>query len=295
MIVTRNGSSINVRCPAKLNLYLEVTGKRADGYHDIETVMQTVSLYDGLVIEPCEPPGAILVECDDAAVPSGPENIVHRAAAEMRRATGRTEGVRMRLSKQIPAGAGLAGGSSDAAGAIAGLNLLWDARLSSERLARIGAAVGSDVPFFFTAGAAVCRGRGEIVEPLPPHRPQWFVIVWPEFELSTRSIYETLSLDLTNRPENDTIRDLIRLLDRTEPSQLGACFFNRLEKTATAVRSELVRIRQAMVEAGLKGVTMTGSGSAFFGLCERKEVAEKRSARLADSGLRAFACSSTSN
>jgi len=294
MIVNRHGSSIEVLCPAKLNLYLEVTGKRPDGYHDIETVMQTVSLYDRLVLEPHDSPGQTVLECDDCTIPCGGENTVQRAADEMRRATGIKAGVRMRLAKRIPAGAGLAGGSSDAAGAIAGLNLLWEAGLSHQRLARIGAAVGSDVPFFFTAGAALCRGRGEIVTSLTASRPLAFVIAWPEFELSTRDVYKTLAFDLTNRSWNGRIRNLIQLLDHAEPRLLSACFFNRLERTATVLRPELVQVRKAMIEAGLLGVTMTGSGSAFFGLCQRKEVAQEKAERLAASGAgRVFACVST--
>ena len=310
MLIRNRESFIEILCPAKLNLFLEVKGKRPDGYHEIETVMQTVSIYDRLLIESSPPgqqasapedaPGTRLV-CDDAAVPSGAGNIVCRAVEQMRRATGIDAGITIHLEKNIPAGAGLAGGSSDAAGTIAGLNELWQVGLPKARLAEIGAAVGSDVPFFIFGGTALCRGRGEKITPLPASAGCHFVVVWPGFELSTRDIYQKLDLSLTDHGENGNIlEDYLgrgRSAQAARPAkEMARCFFNRLEQTALAACPELADAKRVMTEEGLLGVTMTGSGSAFFGLCDRKEVALQKEKELSASGIGlVFACESTHN
>lgn len=297
MLIRNEESIIEILCPAKINLYLDVKEKRDDGYHEIETVMQAVSIYDRLVIEAA--PSGEQLTCSDPTIPCGAENTVQRAVAEMRRATGDGGGVKIHLEKNIPAGAGLAGGSSDAAGVIAGLNILWRAGLSEERLMEIGAAVGSDVPFFFVSGAAICRGRGEKVTRLPARVVLNFVVLWPGFEISTKNVYNCLALRLTDRAENGRIFTLAQELARAEPEPGAAAgaiaplLFNRLEVPATAGCARLEDVKRLMVEEGILGVTMTGSGSAFFGLCERKEVAQQKIDSLAASGIgRVFACES---
>ena len=300
MLLVREQSLIEVLCPAKLNLYLEVKGKRPDGYHELETIMQTISLYDRLLIQPSGSEGEIRVECDDASIPCDERNTVWRAAAEVRREvrreTGAKEGLLIRIQKRIPAGAGLAGGSSDAAGTIAALNLLWEAGLPRERLAEIGARVGSDVPFFFTAGTALCRGRGELVTPLERPGAMHFVVAWPGFEIPTREIFGRLGIDLTGPRGDDSISALTGHLARGEPASAGSRFFNRLQETAEAAYGGLAATRLALARTGLLGVTMTGSGSAFFGLCDRKEVAQEARRQLMDSGLAyVFACEATRN
>jgi 4-diphosphocytidyl-2-C-methyl-D-erythritol kinase len=297
MLIRNEESIIEIWCPAKLNLYLEVKGKRPDGYHEIETVMQTVSIYDRLVIR--RAPSGEQLTCSDPAILCGAENTVMRAAAEMRAATGARDGVKIHLEKNIPPGAGLAGGSSDAAGMIAGLNILWQAGLSEERLAEIGAAIGSDVPFFFASGTALCKGRGEIVARLPAGRPLSFVVLWPGFEISTRDVYSLLSLRLTDQAVNGRIFALVQQLARAEPEPgtvagaIAPLLFNRLEEPAIAAYAKLQNVKRLMAGEGILGPTMTGSGSAFFGLCERKEAAQKITDSLATSGHGSvFACES---
>ena len=146
--------------PAKLNLGLRILGRRPDGYHDIVSVLQTVDLCDRMVFTPA-PPGETLVHCDNPDVPDGPENLVYRAVEILRRATGAGHGVRVDLNKRIPTGAGLGGGSSNAATALRALDRLWGLDLRPERLAALAAELGSDVPFFLTGGTAVVTGRGE--------------------------------------------------------------------------------------------------------------------------------------
>jgi len=196
MIITSRESIIDVLCPAKVNLYLEVKGKRPDGYHELDTLMQTVSIYDRLVLEPSD--GGTEIRCSDPGIPCGPENTVWRAADEMRLATGCRAGVRVFIEKRIPAGGGLGGGSSDAAGMIAGLNLLWKLGLPPARMLEIGGRVGSDVAFFLVGATAVCRGRGEMVTAAEgPQAPLHLVVVYPGFPVSTKEIFGCLKLDLT--------------------------------------------------------------------------------------------------
>src|SRR5438477_7604267 len=181
---TRTADGLVVRAPAKVNLFLEVLGKRPDGYHDLATLMVAVSLFDTLEIKedpsatitldlvpPAEAPGAE----DRPALTPGPDNLVWRAADLLRRHAGHPRGARLRLRKRIPLAAGLAGGSSDAAATLLGLNRLWRLGLTDAELARLGAELGSDVAFFLHGPAAWCTGRGEVITPLRAGRELWLV------------------------------------------------------------------------------------------------------------------------
>src|SRR3954469_7342886 len=163
MNVRDPADGVEVLAPAKLNLFLEVLGRRPDGYHEVETLMVAVDLFDRLTFRE-SPSGEITLRCDDPGLPTGSENLAVRAAERLRDESGRRLGAHIDLHKSIPAGAGLAGGSSDAAAALAGLDRLWDLKTRPDRLATLASGLGSDVPFFLKAGAAICRGRGERVE-----------------------------------------------------------------------------------------------------------------------------------
>src|SRR5262245_47408599 len=165
MLIHRSGDAVLVRAPAKVNLFLEVLGKRADGYHDLESLMVAVSLYDSLEFRPA-PNGNVRLWCNQPTLSSGPDNLVCRAADLLTRHVGYEGGASIHLWKRIPLTAGLAGGSTDAAATLVGLNRLWGLGLKWTDLARLGAELGSDVPFFFSTPAAWCEGRGEIVTPL---------------------------------------------------------------------------------------------------------------------------------
>src|SRR5262249_20761994 len=188
MLITHCANDVVVWAPAKVNLYLEVLGKRADGYHEIETLMVSVSLYDTLVFKE-DSPGQFVLRCNRPELSTGPDNLVTRAADLLRRHTGCTRGARVRLAKRIPLAAGLAGGSTDAAAALAGLTRLWHLGLPDEERAALGAQLGSDVAFFFATPAAWCTGRGERVLPTPLPGRLWFVLVCPPFGLSTAEVY----------------------------------------------------------------------------------------------------------
>src|SRR5947208_3153678 len=178
MLIRRCGTAVRVWAPAKVNLHLEVLGRRPDGYHELATLMVAVSLHDTLDLRD-EPAGAVRLSCDQPDLSAGPDNLVCRAAELVRRRAGHAGGVGITLRKRIPLAAGLAGGSSDAAATLAGLNRLWRLGWSNAELARLGAELGSDVAFFFATPAAWCTGRGERVEPLTLGRPLDLVLACP--------------------------------------------------------------------------------------------------------------------
>ncbi|HEX6508728.1 MAG TPA: 4-(cytidine 5'-diphospho)-2-C-methyl-D-erythritol kinase [Chloroflexota bacterium] len=184
-------SRLRLQAPAKVNLSLEVTGRRTDGYHEIVSVMQTVGLYDDLVIERSR---GIELASSDPTIDT-PDNLVLRAARLLQHAAGIELGCSLRLYKRIPVAAGVGGGSSDAAATLIGLNELWSLGWPAERLAGLGAALGSDVPFFVYGGTAVVRGRGEIVEPLPAGASIWYTLVNPGVQVPTARIFSALSSD----------------------------------------------------------------------------------------------------
>src|SRR4051812_16244259 len=170
MIVRSIAGGVEVLAPAKLNLFLEVLGRRPDGYHEIETLMVTVDLYDALTVTELDSEGIIL-ECDDPTLPTGKENLVVKAAERLKAAASCPRGARIGLKKAIPAQAGLAGGSSDAAATLVALDQVWDLRMPAPALYAVAAEIGSDVAFFLHGPSAICRGRGEQVEALATGRP----------------------------------------------------------------------------------------------------------------------------
>jgi 4-diphosphocytidyl-2-C-methyl-D-erythritol kinase len=174
--------------PAKINLWLKILGRREDGFHEIDTLMAPISLADELQIEPNE--SGLAFSSDDPSLPDGAENLVVRAARAFFDEMREEARVRITLQKKIPHGAGLGGGSSDAASTLLGLNKLYGSPLAATRLTRIGAGIGSDVPFFLSQGAARCRGRGEIVEPIGPLPQLFLLLLKPQFGVATSSAYQ---------------------------------------------------------------------------------------------------------
>jgi 4-diphosphocytidyl-2-C-methyl-D-erythritol kinase len=270
---------------AKLNLYLAVGERRPDGYHEIDTALQSVSLADRLVFE-ADPSGAIEVACDDPSIPTGGANLAGRALALLReRARGRA-GMRLRIEKRIPAQAGLGGGSSNAACALAAANLIWGLGLAPERLEALGAEIGSDVPFFIRGGTQRCRGRGERLEPLPPLPEAVWAVVRPPWGVSTAAAYEKFAPGLT--PDESCISMALGQIAKQDLAGLARAMFNDLESAAQRVRPEIAQVRSFLVSQGLTGVTLAGSGSAWFGFCPSTEVGERVRARAGARGWAAF-------
>lgn len=282
MIVREALGRVEALAPAKLNLFLEVLGKRSDGYHEIETLMVATDWYDTLRFEDDES-GEITLDCDDPGLPTGEENLVVRAALALKRAAGCPRGARISLTKTIPSGAGLAGGSSDAAATLRALDRLWGLEASDEALNSLAGAIGSDVAFFLGGPAAVCRGRGERVEPLDCPRPLSFVVLAPRFGVSTASVYRNLTPPETPRP----IGAVQKALKEGDVEALGSGLFNRLQPVAEAIEPRLGPVREALEASGpsFEGHLMSGSGSAYFGLCRDDDAAGHAARRLERLGL----------
>ena len=278
-MTAESGRIVEVQAPAKLNLFLEVLGRRPDGYHEIESLMVTTDLRDHLSFED-DPSGLLVLDCDDPNLSTGPDNLVIRAAEALRRESGTDRGARIRLSKRIPAQAGLGGGSSDAAATLRGLSELWRLDLDAERLERIGAGIGSDVPFFLHGPAAVCRGRGERVEPVALGATTYhFVLARPDVGVSTADAYQ--NLELPARPE--PIGPILEAFRSGDSEWLGRHLFNRLQPVAEGLAPDLVRVREALTSLTpslLHGVAMSGSGSAYFGLARDRDAAFEAARQL---------------
>ena len=245
-----SSSTIELRAPAKLNLFLEVLQRRPDGYHEIDSVLQTIDLADTVHIERAD---TVELEVSGDA-PDGPGNLAWRAADLLQ------VGARIRLTKRIPPGAGLGGGSSDAAAVLQGLNRLYGLGRSRAQLADLGASLGADVPFFLHGGAARCRGIGERVErvQVPAAR---YLLVLPPIELSTERVYGALEAPLT--PPRKVAKFLSEIdFGKEGPSR--ATFFNRLQEAAEGLEPRLGRLREEAGRAYGAHFTMTGSGSAYF-------------------------------
>lgn len=259
---------VSERAYAKVNLWLEVLGKRPDGYHELETVMHEVDLYDDVELEPGGE--GIHLELDDPSIGVGEDNLALKAVRAVERRLGRRFDARIRIKKKIPAGGGLGGGSSDSGAVIRALNRAFELRLDHEEMESIAATFGSDTAFFVRGGTAMCRGRGEIVTPIPAGGPFFFVLVLPGIHCPTPRVFKSLRLTESCRQSYD----LLRCLEKGDVAGMRARIFNRLEDPARREFSELDQILQLLSP---HRAILSGSGSTIYLLCEsRGDADEKR-------------------
>lgn len=273
-----------VHAPAKLNLFLEIQGKRDDGFHEIETVMVSIGVYDSLQISlnssrdislTCEFPG--LPETAQNSLSNDDDNLVIRAAKLLLDATGLERGANIRLIKRIPMQAGLGGGSSDAAATLVGLNCAWNLQLSFEQLSDLAAQLGSDVNFFLaTTPVAVGRGRGEQIQPISNTRELSFVVVKPDYGLSTADVYRGFQKSNHVLSSNN----LIHALQSGDNTGLSRSLHNALESPACLLNSNVRDLLSSMSAESFLGVMMSGSGSACFGVCRNHRHAQRIASRL---------------
>ena len=252
-------STITLRSPAKINLCLSVLGRRPDGYHDVEMLMQMVGLFDQVTVSLGGT--GINVQCDSRAVPSGEGNIAWKAATEMLMICGKEAGLAIKIKKNIPVAAGLGGGSGNAAAVLAATNRLLDMNLDGDRLAEIGARIGMDVPFFFYGPTAIARGRGEILTKLPPLTQFRVLLVNPGFETSTAWVYNNVNLRLTKKAGCNKISSL-------NLRNIAIGLHNDLESVTAAAHPVINRIKAALMDRGAVGALMSGSGPTVFGIFE---------------------------
>ncbi len=268
--------TLEKQSPCKVNLLLNILCKRADGFHELETLLHPVALFDRLTFERAGQ--GIGLTCTDASLPTDSRNLVHRAAAAFLEAVKVSEGVRLHLEKRIPLAAGLGGGSGNAATALLGLNELFGQPLSTGQLHTLAASLGSDVPFFLQEQPALATGRGETIESLPPFpalRGAAFLLVYPGFGISTAWAYQQLTRfpeALHGRPGR--ARKLIALLQSGSLAAAGAEFYNSLEAPAL-VKYPLLALFQEFLRAnGAAAALMSGSGSTTFAIVESPAAAE---------------------
>ena len=283
--MTAPSSTIAFKTPAKVNLGLYILGKREDGFHELETLFQMVNWCDEIKIE-CLGDGLDLI-CNQPDIPNDDGNLVIKAARLLQtRFPDRCKGARIHLKKNIPHGAGLGGGSGNAAGTLLGLNFLWGLKLKREDLILMASELGSDVPFFLFSPCAIGRSRGEILEPVNSSIKFYILMVYPGFTLSAAWVYGNLNLKLTKQKNNISI--LENFLLQSEFAQLGAAWINDLEPVVFQEYPEIFAIKKQMLVFGAKGALLSGSGSTVFGLFDNLETAKTAYARLEGGKFRLF-------
>lgn len=327
MQIGHHDGLIEVRAPAKVNLFLEVLRRREDGFHEIETLMVPLDLSDTLRCMLRED-GELRVHCRWAPglqaartagsgslgrvwgeLPEGEGNLVFRALRVLKDEAGTSLGMDVEIQKRIPSSAGLGGASSDAAAALMAANRLWRLEWSIDRLSNIAAAVGSDVPFFLRGAAAVCRGRGEQVETIAGFRGWWLVVVRPPIGLSTARVYRECDVspasvaDDDGRPESveanrlavhrRSALDLCAAAARDDLVGVARRLFNRLQSAAERQSPWIGRLASAFASTDCLGHQMSGSGSSYFGICRHAGHARRLAGRLRSADLGAVFVTAT--
>ena len=251
---------------AKINLGLSVLGRREDGYHEIRTVFQTVTLQDVLTFEPTTD-GRLELTCTDPSIPTDESNLVMRASNALRERYNVTQGARVHLEKNIPAGGGLGGGSSDAAATLLALASLWNLKTGARELSELGASLGADVPFFLTGGTALGTGTGTEIAPLEDAPKMYLVVVTPDVHVSTAEAYKALGAPALTK--DDALVNLS--VSRTEadfPDSLCDVMSNDFEAVVVRLHPEIGRARDALLGAGAFAASLSGSGSSVYGVFE---------------------------
>lgn len=261
-----------IKANAKINLALDVLGERPNGYHDVKMIMQSVDLYDELNIEKTGD-SSIIITCENNELECNESNLIYKAAKRIMEYVGREDGVHIELTKNIPIAAGMAGGSTDAAATLVGLNQLFNYGLSNEELREIGVKLGADIPFCIEGGTYLSEGIGEILTPIEPAPDCYLVIAKPDISVSTKFVYDNLTLDEhTPHPDVDAMLDAIKagnLMDVC--SNLG----NILELVTVDAYPVIADIKRILLEEGAINSLMSGSGPTVFGIFDSKDKAEK--------------------
>lgn len=275
---------------AKINWTLRVLGKRADRYHEIDTVFQTIGLHDTIRITPTEE-NRISLSCDDCSLPSDERNLVWRAASALQVRCASRKGAYIRLEKRIPTHAGLGGGSSDAAATLIGLAYLWNATITRDRLLELAAGLGADVPFFLYGGTARGTGKGSDIAPLQDAADVFFLIIKPSASISTSKAYEVLNAAALTTSEGKTILSSSRRSDFSDRLSSDA-LQNDFEAVVLQLEPEIKRAKAALMKAGASAALLAGSGAAVFGVFDNKDARERAIQNIElETGWRVFPCS----
>lgn len=263
---------LSIKAPAKINLTLDVLHKRDDGYHEVEMVMTTIDLADRIELTQLSE-AHIKIDCSASFVPADDRNLAYQAAKLLQERYEVKQGVSLSIDKQIPVAAGLAGGSSNAAATIKGLNQLWSLGLTLEEMASLGTELGSDVAFCVYGGTALATGRGEIITRLPTPPPFWVILAKPPMGVSTANIYGKLSVaDIKEHP--DTQR-MIRAISERNFSEIASSLGNVLEIVTLREHPEVLHIKEQMRRFGADGVLMSGSGPTVYAITQKESRVQR--------------------
>ncbi|MBN8253772.1 4-(cytidine 5'-diphospho)-2-C-methyl-D-erythritol kinase [Priestia flexa] len=268
-----------VKAPAKINLSLDVLHKRTDGYHEVKMVMTTIDLADRIELSERED-GRIVIYSHNRFVPDDQRNLAYQAAQLLKKRCKVDKGVNILIDKQIPVAAGLAGGSSDAAATLRGLNQLWDLGLSLDMLAELGAEIGSDVSFCVYGGTALATGRGEVIEHIEAPPNCWVILAKPEIGVSTADVYRNLKVQNVSHPN---VEGMIEAIEAGDYREMCKYVGNVLEEVTLKMHPEVLLIKEQMKRFGADAVLMSGSGPTVFGLVQH----DSRMHRIYN-GLRGF-------
>jgi 4-diphosphocytidyl-2-C-methyl-D-erythritol kinase len=274
---------------AKINWFLRVLGKRGDGFHELCTVFQTVSLHDNLTFSESD---EIILTCDDEKIPTGENNLIVKAARALREKFAVNKGAQIHLEKNIPSPGGLGGGSSNAAIALLGLTALWEIKIDFEELLEIAGEIGSDAPFFFYGGTAAGSGRGTEIEPLEDLRENYLLIVTPNVDVPTREAFARLNASRLTKEASKSILQIClsegKSLDLRQ-SELK----NDFEASVFAIEPEIGRVKEKLLELGAIQSSMSGSGASVFSVFEKEETRQTAQKAL-NKNWRSFAVATVS-
>lgn len=273
---------IELRSHAKINLGLDVIGRRENGYHDVRMIMQTVFLYDVVQMEKTKEEG-IFLTTNLFYLPNDQNNLAYRAAQMLKEEFHLQGGIKIALNKRIPVSAGLAGGSSNAAAVLVGMNIMYDLGLTEKELMERGVKLGADVPYCIMRGTVLAEGIGEILTPLPPFPKCYVLLAKPGINVSTQKVYE--KLDALEDIEHPNIDGILDGLNNQDIHQVVSNMGNVLEQVTIARYPVIEKIKMAMKEAGAMNAMMSGSGPTVFGIFEKKADAWKAKELIKESGL----------
>ena len=273
---------LNLKALAKINIGLDVLRKREDGYHEVRMIMQTIHLFDRIQIKKTKEPG-IQISSNLYYLPVNENNLIHKAAALLMDEFSITEGVEFRLEKHIPVAAGMAGGSTDAAAALYGMNQMFDLGLNMEQLKERGVKIGADVPYCLMRGTALAEGIGEKLTALPPMPKCPVLVAKPSVAVSTKFVYENLHLE--NDPPHPDIDRLLEDIRKKDLQSTAQDMGNILETVTVAHYPEIASLKEIMKEHGALNALMSGSGPTVFGLFEDEKTAKRAYRAVKESGL----------
>lgn len=261
---------------AKINITLDILGKRNDGYHELEMIMQNVSLHDNITAEKTD--GEILVSSNSGIIPKGEKNIAYKAAEYMIKKYGIKGGVKIYIEKNIPVGAGLAGGSTDAAAAIKAVKSLYNLKLTEEEMEECASQIGSDVPFCINGKTSLATGRGTELKAISPMPKMYIVLAKPSFGVSTAFVYKNYKAEnVEKRPDTKAVIEAIEKGDTKEIAK-GLC--NVLESVTAKKYDDIEKIKESLKAFGAENAIMSGSGPTVFGIFEDKNTADKAAEKI---------------